>query len=151
MPFIPGRTIKGLVREAAENYLRLCNKDELSEKLTCSFGVEANSTDNGTKGCMHFGNAVLDKKEYNAIVASNAQEYLYDKVTSTAIGDEGTVKDYSLRSIEVTVPCTLYGQIYDVPEELMPVIVECLGLIKRIGQKRNRGLGRCDIMEGGKE
>ncbi len=151
MPFIPGRTIKGLVREAAENYIKICNDTDHAEMLAKAFGTEASSSENGTTGCMHFGNAALDEKEYNAIVANNAQEYLYDKWTTTAIDADGTAKEFSLRSMETTVPCTLYGQISDVPQELAEIIANSFGLIKRIGQKRNRGLGRCDVKKGGKQ
>ncbi len=148
MPFIPGKTIKGLVREAAENYVRLSGDTAYAEMLTIAFGTEAGS-EAGTTGCMHFSNAKLGDKEYHAIVAAKAQEYLYDKLTTTAIGADGTAKDFSLRSMEVTVPCTLHGQITDVPEELAAVIENSFGLIKRIGQKRSRGLGRCDMRKGG--
>lgn len=149
MPFIPGKTVKGLVREAAENYLCLSHDTGHAEILTAAFGSEAGSSATGTTGCMHFGNAVLEQKEYTAIVAAKAQEYLYDKLTTTAIGADGTAKDFSLRSMEVTVPCTLHGQITDVPEELAAVIENSFGLVKRVGQKRNRGLGRCDMKKGG--
>lgn len=151
MPFIPGRTIKGLVREAAENYLRFSGKEELIAMLDAAFGLEASTENIGNMGCMHFENAVLSEKEYLAIVNNNAQDYLYEKLTSTAIGKNGVAKDFSLRSIEVTVPCTLCGTIMNVPEQLRTVLVDSLGLIKRIGQKRNRGLGRCDVKEGGQQ
>lgn len=149
MPFIPGKTIKGLVREATENYLRLRGDADHEELLTAAFGTEADISAGGTTGCMHFSNAKLSDKEYAAIVAAKAQEYLYDKLTTTAIGADGTAKDFSLRSMEVTVPCTLHGQITDVPEQLAAVIENSFGLVKRIGQKRNRGLGRCDMKKGG--
>lgn len=144
MPFIPGKTLKGLVREAAENYMSFCGSSDetLIEK---AFGKEGQ-----TMGCMHFGNAVLDEKEYKAIVANNAQEQLYEKITTTAIGDDGIARDHSLRSMETVVPCTLYATVSGVPEELEALLEQSLGLIKRMGQKRNRGLGRCDIKRGGK-
>lgn len=148
MPFVPGKTIKGLMREAAENYLVYTREEKLMPLIATTFGTQATDNETGKKGCMYFSNAVLDKKEYEAIVGNNAQKYMYDKVTTTAISEEGTAKDFSLRSMEVTVPCILYGHIFNVPSELMETITNSFGLIKRIGQKRNRGLGRCDIKEG---
>lgn len=144
MPFIPGKTLKGLVREAVENYMSFSGSsdDALIEK---AFGKEGQ-----TMGCMYFSNAVLEDKEYNAIVANNAQEHLYEKITTTAIGNNGIAKDHSLRSMEAVVPCTLYATVSDVPEELETLLEQSLGLIKRMGQKRNRGLGRCDIRKGGR-
>ncbi len=141
MPYVPGKTIKGLVREAVENLLQFTETTEAKAKLIVkAFGEEGKTT-----GCAHFGNAKLDEKERNAIVSANAAQFLYNKVTTTAISDEGTAQEHSLRSIETVVPCTLYGEITGVPEELTDDIVRCLGLIKRLGHKRTRGLGRCDI------
>lgn len=139
MPYVPGKTVKGLVREAVENLMQftVANKSGLIDK---AFGKEGVAT-----GSAHFGNAKLDAKERDAIVKANAAQFLYNKVTTTAISDEGTAQDHSLRSIETVVPCKLYGEITGVPEELAGDIVRSFGLIKRIGHKRTRGLGRCDI------
>lgn len=139
MPYVPGKTIKGLVREAVENLMQFTGADK-SGLIKQAFGKGGKTT-----GCAHFGNAKLDEKERNAIVSANAAQFLYNKVTTTAISDEGTAQEHSLRSIETVVPCTLYGEITGVPEELTDDIVRSFGLIKRIGHKRTRGLGRCDI------
>lgn len=145
MPYIPGKTLKGLVREAVDNLVQYEGKaEELQTLLDEAFGVEGKVT-----GCLHFSNAVLAEREYDAIVSSKAQEYLYNKVTTTAIGDDGTAVEHSLRSMETVVPCTLNARVTDVPAELRETIARAMGLIKRLGQKRNRGLGRCDVKEGG--
>lgn len=145
MPYIPGKTLKGLVREAVDNLVQYEGKTgEIQAVLDEAFGVEGKVT-----GCLHFSNATLAEKEYDAIVGNEAQEYLYNKVSTTAIGDDGTVVEHSLRSMETVVPCTLYARMTGVPAELRETIARALGLIKRLGQKRNRGLGRCDIAEGG--
>lgn len=145
MPFIPGKTLKGLIREAAENVAQFeHNVNIIEDALLAAFGTEGSVT-----GCMHFSNAVLAKKEYDAIVYNNAQHFLYNKVTTTSIDDEGIAVDHSLRSMETVVPCTMYAQITGVPEDIRETVVKAMRLIKRLGQKRNRGLGRCDIKEGG--
>ena len=82
-------------------------------------------------------------------MGNHAQRYMYNKITTTAIDDDGMAKDHSLRSMEVVLPCILYASITGVPEELAVILSESLGMIKRMGQKRNRGLGRCEIKEGG--
>lgn len=139
MPYVPGKTVKGLVREAVENLMQftVANKSGLIDK---AFGKEGVAT-----GSAHFGNAKLVGDEYEAIVGANASQFLYNKVTTTAITNEGTAQNHSLRSIETVAPCTLHGEITGVPEELADDIVRSFGLIKRIGHKRTRGLGRCDI------
>lgn len=151
MPYIPGKTLKGLIREATEDYVSFSSQSEaLGTLLAETFGKELGETPEQTAGCAHFGNAVLEGTEYKAIVENHAQQYMYDKITTTAIDDDGIAKDHSLRSMEVVLPCTLYASITGVPEDLADILSESFGMIKRMGQKRNRGLGRCEIKEGGK-
>ena len=123
--------------------------DELGSLVAETFGKELGCVPEQTAGCAHFGNAVMDGAEYEAIVGNCAQRYMYDKIITTAIDDDGIARDHSLRSMEVVLPCTLYASIRDVPEEMADVVAKSLGMIKRMGQKRNRGLGRCEIKEGG--
>ena len=140
MPFVPGKTMKGLIREAVEDYIDFTH-DESNEKLKEeTFGIEGELT-----GVAYFGDATLGPHEYKNIVATQSQQYLYTKITTTAIEEDGTAQDHSLRSMEAVVPCTLEGVIRNVPEDMGAIICKSLGLIKRIGQKRNRGLGRCDV------
>lgn len=146
MPFIPGKTLKGLVREAVEDYAALGNS--LSDnKFNEAFGVAANAddTDDNISGSAFFTNAKLDDKETGAIVGNKAQHYLFHNVSSTAIGEDGIAEDHSLRSIEAVVPCTLYAEIYDLPDEVADIIEKSFGLIHHIGLNRSRGLGRCDF------
>lgn len=70
---------------------------------------------------------------------------MYRSIASTAIDENGIAKEHSLRKIEVVVPCTLYGEIIDVPENMAEEIINAFKYIKRLGQNRNRGLGRCTI------
>lgn len=140
MPYVPGKTVKGLVREAVENLMQFTRADNKSGLIDKAFGKEGETT-----GCAYFDNAKLEKYEYDEIVKANASQFLYNKVTTTAISDEGTAQNHSLRSIQTVVPCTLHGEITGVPDDLKDDIVRSFGLIKRIGHKRTRGLGRCDV------
>ncbi len=151
MPFVPGKTLKGLIREAIENYISMSSdtEEDIVKTVEKTFGRICDNTNESTMGSAHFSNAVLCLREYNAIVGNNLQKYLYSKLTTTAIDDKGIAKDHSLRSEEVVVPCTLYADITGVPENIHEILTKSFGLIKRLGQKRNRGLGRCDIKEGG--
>ena len=75
-------------------------------------------------------------------------------VANTAIDEDGIAKEHSLRRTEVVVPCIMYGEILDVPESLASELEKAMGFVKRIGQNRNRGLGRCTmsvIKEGGEQ
>ena len=146
MPFIPGKTLKGLIREAVEDYARYTGNAKLQrDQIEMVFG----SLENCKIGMAHFTDAFFEEKEYQAIVSNNAQSFLFKKLTTTSIGENGIAREHSLRSLEVTVPCTLYASIIGVPADACEMIEKSFGFIKRLGQKRNRGLGRCDFKKGG--
>lgn len=52
MPFVPGKTIKGLMREAAENYLVYTREEKLMPLIATTFGTQATDNETGKKG-MH--------------------------------------------------------------------------------------------------
>lgn len=147
LPFVPGRTIKGLFRDAVT---------ELGYAEDCIikvFGKEAkqNAKDGeqySQAGCAFFSNAELSKYEAAKIIKGQLTPYLFQTFASTAIDDNGIAKDGSLRRIETVVPCTLYASIsgIDVTDEKM--LMEAMMYIKRMGTGRNRGYGRCKISIG---
>jgi len=147
LPFVPGKTIKGLLKEAVETIL---NSNEL---MKSAFGFNPEELDIkqedydkkiiSSRGSMFFKNAVLSDGEKDFILKENLRAHLYRAISSTAIEDDGIAKDHSLRKVEVTVPCKLYGEILDVPDEIFIDLVNGLKFIKRLGVNRNRGLGRC--------
>lgn len=152
MPYIPGKTLKGLIREAVEEYASLSGKPA-SDEITRAFGLPANANEPNVSvsGQAFFTDGNLDKREYDAIAGHHAQRFLYNKVSSTAIGEDGIAEEHSLRSIETVVPCTLYAEVYDLPDAISAIFHHCIGLIHHIGLNRSRGLGRCDfkLEEGG--
>lgn len=160
LPYVPGKTMKGLVREAVEDIFTFRGKDKST--LVACFG-NAEDRDNDIhnadskmqKGAAYFANAELPDGEAGRIISEQLQPYLYRSISATAIDDNGIAKEHSLRKMQVVVPCTLKGSILDVPDELAGDVKDGLRMIKRLGQNRNRGLGRCDItiinQEGGKQ
>lgn len=142
LPFVPGKTIKGLVREAAELLMDLKQIDKSG--LDKTFGTEGGSVSTN-EGTAFFSNAELPESEAGQIRNHNLQEYLFTNIASTAIDGNGITVKGSLRKAEVTVPCTLEGVICDVPDEMAEIICDALRMIKRLGQNRTRGLGRCDF------
>lgn len=148
-PFIPGRTLKGLLREAAEDILsfRGCSPD-LEESFVNAFGYSdgnPDATEIAIRGTMFFTNAELPAEERRVIIANGLQPYLYRQIASTAIASDGVAADHSLRKMETVVPCTLYGEILDVPEGLGPLLEDSLRFVKRMGHNRTRGMGRCKL------
>lgn len=145
LPFIPGKTIKGLVREAVNELLALEGKEEADDAYLELFGWENQKGDeSGHTASAFFSNATLTEAE--AIKANSLQEFLYESIAQTAIDPiTGTAKEHSLRKTQVVVPCELKGYINNVPAELEVTVLNALKYIKCMGVGRNRGLGRCSI------
>lgn len=137
LPYVPGRTIKGLLRDAATEL----GYDESS--IVKVFG-KAGDRENQT-GCAFFGNAVLPEHEAKEIVKGQLASHLYQTFASTAIDDNGIAKDNSLRRIETVVPCSLEGSVSGVDSSEEKMLKEAMKYIKRLGTGRNRGYGRCNI------
>lgn len=131
-PYVPGKTIKGLIRENIE-YLD-------STKVTKIFGAEGSKIADS-----YFSNATLDNTTRDHLRANPLLvKHLFDKVTSTKIGSNGIAEDKTLREIEVVVPLSLEGTIECDDEE---IIKSAMAMIKQMGLNRNRGLGRCQVSE----
>ncbi len=141
LPFVPGKTIKGLLREAVVDIANLSgNGDEA--KINELFGL-FDSKEKAEKGLCFFTNAIIKEDLGNAIKDAQIQEYLFNSIASTAIDENGIAEAHSLRKMQVCVPCKLEGQILDVPGDCQLLLENGLKYIKRLGQNRNRGLGRC--------
>lgn len=130
LPYVPGKTLKGLARENAE----LLDKQKSIE----IFGDEGNKVAQS-----YFGDATLDEVTQRYLLQEKSlQKHLFDKVTSTKIDQNGIAEDNTLREIEVVIPLELYGEIICDDEAF---IADTLSMIKRMGLNRNRGLGRCKV------
>lgn len=138
LPYIPGRTLKGLIRDAAT----ALSVDE--DTLNNIFGVSGEK-DNHKTACSFFGNATLPSAEYQYIVEQRLVSQLYQTFASTRIDEDGIAKDNTLRKIETVVPCKLESEILNVPEGSEKTIEEAISFIKRMGTGRNRGYGRCKM------
>jgi CRISPR/Cas system CSM-associated protein Csm3 (group 7 of RAMP superfamily) len=137
LPYIPGKTIKGLIRDNAM-------MDSEHDWITQCFG------DTGTtQGECYFSNAELAIQTKEQIIHNQLQDDLYDTLSFTAISEKGVVIDGSLREIEVVIPLVLYGSIGNLPDHLNAKMLKALKNVKRMGLNRHRGLGRCtfEIME----
>lgn len=144
LPFIPGKTIKGLLREAIEelNELKNANKDDLIKEAFGYFNKESKDII-AIQGQCFFKNAELPTELKKEIIAGQLSQFLYEGISSTAIDKNGVADENSLRKMEVCIPCELEGSITGVSEKLKDEFKEGFQLIKRLGQNRNRGLGRC--------
>lgn len=143
LPFVPGRTIKGLLRDACDD---LCAYGGLSkESVKTVFGFFGDNADEGIKGTAFFSDVVLPAGDRQQIVGNGWQSALFESVSATAIDDEGIAKDKSLRKIQTVVPCVLEGEVHNVPDDFVDWLGKAMSLVKRMGLGRNNGLGRCGI------
>ncbi|MCL4481195.1 MAG: RAMP superfamily CRISPR-associated protein [Bacteroidetes bacterium] len=163
LPYIPGRTLKGLLKEAAVEIEGLVESNDDFVKTV--FGVSSNKPNDITeendpeehgvthKGECFFSNAKLSDQLYKASVENELAPFYYRAISSTAInGQSGVAEKHSLRRMQTTIPCVLEAEISNVNEEYKDQIEACFKWIKRLGQNRNRGLGRCQFeMINGKE
>ena len=156
LPFIPGRTLKGLLREAAEELVKLKHCDEKFMKTV--FGEPTSQPEAKTevndseqlgvtqRGECFFSNAKLSDELYKASVENNLASFYYRAMSSTAInGESGVAKKHSLRKMQTTIPCVLEAEIINADEIYKDQIAACFKWVKRLGQNRNRGLGRCQF------
>lgn len=137
LPFVPGKTLKGLFRDACDELVQYHFVD--GDFIRRVFG------DENSKSECFFSDAVLPQDEETYILQENLGTFLYDAVSATSIDEDGIAKDHSLRKTQVALPCTLYGVIEAVPKEYEMNLIKAMGLIKRLGRGRSRGFGRCTI------
>lgn len=148
LPFIPGRTMKGLLRDACQLMKDYKFEGIDNDRINTVFGHfdEKKKDECPEKGEAFFSDMVLPVNDRKKITADkDLIQFLYSSVAATAIDEDGIAKDHSLRKIQVTVPCDLYGMIANVPENDTVMLENAMKYIKRMGLGRNHGLGRCKV------
>jgi CRISPR/Cas system CSM-associated protein Csm3 (group 7 of RAMP superfamily) len=159
LPLVPGKTIKGLLRHAAEDLLELGDPTVSQETIDQIFGrsheqrrgaaqAGRDKSDSAPDNKRDTGSCWFSNAELPAATAAQIQKEqrpdLYEILASTKINEAtGTAVDHSLRQMEVTIPLTLTGHIAGLKPEHEVVMKRCLKYVKRLGQNRSRGLGRC--------
>jgi CRISPR/Cas system CSM-associated protein Csm3 (group 7 of RAMP superfamily) len=157
MPFLPGKTIKGLLKDALIDIMdvqpTLVNKSAIlklfggvsgKDELVPS-GDSRSSTNETVEGKLFFSNAILELDLQSADLKP-LKDYLFRTQASTAINENGTAAKGSLRVIETTIPLELKGYISQreaFSDETIKLLDMAMQWTRHIGQNRNRGLGRC--------
>jgi CRISPR/Cas system CSM-associated protein Csm3 (group 7 of RAMP superfamily) len=160
LPYLPGKSIKGLLRYAFDRSIanhwvpkQLSNDIDMLDLL---FGQE-NTQGNNKQGLLQISSACLTENEVHFLEQNKqAKSMLYKVTYATAIeSNTGVAKDGSLRSTEVTIPMTLIANLslnskHPSYQKIEPQLNEnflnwlelALSLITEIGAKRHRGLGK---------
>ena len=151
LPFIPGRTLKGMLRKAADQINKLNDQLVTKQFIEKVFGVgddhrNGDSSQSNSGSCF-FSNAEISQSLSDQIIKKKQQFLLFDTIASTAIDQNGIAKDNTLRQVEVTIPLSLYAKIVSFPEDPdnLRQIKACMQWVKKMGYHRSRGLGRCEF------
>ena len=113
LPYLPGRTLKGILRDAVYRWEQLggyenvtTHKTSITETLFGVWGDDGNET---TQGLIRVGSATMEASFKDAIAQhknrNSLVSYLYAEHFSTKINKEtGTATDKSLRGSEMAIP-----------------------------------------------
>ena len=152
LPYLPGRHLRGLIRDAVEFRAELGEAQVDVEKAARLFGGRGSPEGDNAPGLIEVRDATLPKAIAQAARNDQAlRDALFSVVHATAIQPEtGTAADHTLRSFRVAVPMRLRGQIAwrsDAPAD-HPLAGEWDGIVERAlpqvlgdGAHRHRGLG----------
>jgi len=156
LPYIPGRTVKGLFREAvllAEE----CGQVPC-ESTVSLFGSRDDklSRYESTPGSLSFTSATLgDAMEQWAgetdasgkPIHENVVHQLFMPLAATRIDFNGLAHDKSLRKIEVALPVCLTAQVEysQNSPDIAKTLQTAARLIRQTGSWRHRGLGRVQV------
>lgn len=151
LPYLPGRHLRGLIRDAVRFRAKLGEaKDEANAVRL--FGDRGSPEGDNAPGLIEVRDARLPSPVAQATGKDPAlRDALFAVVHATAIQPEtGTAADRSLRSFRVAVPMRLRGQIAWRPDapaddplahEWDGIVERALPLVLGVGAHRHRGLG----------
>ncbi|HOV21798.1 MAG TPA: RAMP superfamily CRISPR-associated protein [bacterium] len=158
IPFIPAKRIKGLLKESATEIIEILGISN-SNYLESIFGTGSN------EGKTKFSNLFIkdyknitelikearkDKNSRFVLSKENIIKYFTETRQQTAINEKGVAKPHSLRTYRVLKPFIEFeGTISDkdITDDEKSLLFLAVINLKRIGVRRNRGLGKikCEI------
>jgi CRISPR/Cas system CSM-associated protein Csm3 (group 7 of RAMP superfamily) len=148
LPYIPGKTIKGLIREAAQ--IAEDNQKLAAGTVSAWFGKNTDEKPKSPEipGKLVFDNAHIEIHDRDVLVNNkDLTAGLFVSIASTKIDSEtGVAEDQTLRRKEVVIPLTLQTHIHGPDDtEWVNVLQKALPLVRTLGVNRHRGLGRCSM------
>lgn len=177
-PYLPGRSLRGLLRDGVRQLEELGCLPANSELFL--FGDPGFETETvagnpvprrGTRpGRLVVTDARVNRDLVSHMAALPGHEragllsMLFRTLTMTAVNEHGVVKHGSLRAIEVAVPLGLTARIELIDRPVLPhapfeneaemeaawadTVGQAAGLVKAVGAYRSRGFGRCCMVLG---
>jgi hypothetical protein len=171
LPYLPGKAVKGLLREAVE-HAELLGVFPDGSRSTRWFGTglaaaveDADAFERNVSerryttdpGALRFTSATIGAtadlaQRWERWSASSGEPFaaLRRSFASTKISERGVVEEKTLRSIEVIVPVTLRAEVWSDDPDVswvaeLPLVFP---FVDGIGGHRTRGLGRVTVESG---
>lgn len=167
LPYLPGRTLYGLLREAVALAEEIGQLPPKRTKELFGERSEAPNEKPGQGGLGRFasrGDRTLEvtsaflapgwpqSDEAQAWEAwaekhADALAHLTPRLAATAVDERGIARRSSLRSVEVAVPLCLFAEVSAPPEvgDWRADLERALPLLRAAGSRRSRGFGRCQV------
>lgn len=145
LPYIPGRSVKGLFREAVQLAEECGHVAAGTTELLFGSRDDKLSRYETVAGKLRFSSATLgDAMEAWARENAEAVQQLYSPLASTKIEQDGLASDKTLRKIEVVLPVTLIAEVESAGDAagVAETLRTASSLIRQAGSHRHRGLGR---------
>jgi len=143
-PFVPGRSLRGVLREAV-CLVDDCTGGDWAGRL---FGerIVPGGVHHYREGTVRVGNALLVRDLAEACANPEDRRDLYATLRRTALTSERVARRHTLRELEVCVPGLVMTADVQAPDEqALRVIAFACGLVRSLGHGRSRGLGRCRL------
>ena len=149
LPFVPGRTLRGLLREAVTQVDHAIGG--ASTHAARLFGTRKSSETDPTDsrdGSVRISDALLPKAIADLCKAPDDRRDLLATIRRTALSKAGrSAKRGSLREMEVVVAgLQLVASIECGSAEDIELLAFAGGLVRNFGHSRSRGLGRCHLV-----
>lgn len=128
LPYLPGRELKGLIKNALEFYFEN-NKSDNSQEI--NFDELENYIQ-------------IDSAYPEEYIPEEFIKYILKKRNSQSMNNKGVSITGSLRSVEYVIPMNLSVELMLDDSKINKEVFEsAIKLIKCLGSNRNRGNGRC--------
>lgn len=149
LPHLPGRAVKGLLREG----LQIAEDAQVvpggRTNEWCGKPAPRGRPDGSEPGLLSFSDARLPAAEQEWLASPAGQKVrdsLYDRFASTALDAHGMAKDKTLRAIELCVPITVEAAVHGPADKpWLDDLQKAATFIRGLGAHRHRGLGRCRV------
>ncbi|MEE1340133.1 MAG: RAMP superfamily CRISPR-associated protein [Succinivibrionaceae bacterium] len=166
-PYIPGRALKGALREGARIISQCSGRDDLTYISKVIFGSDISKNEKSKEGLINFSSAYLNYEIKCALEGDDKnsiykEEYIRDLLcyrTQIKLDENGITENGSLRTIECGIPYLTFEAELEIKENIIKSsqgitfseswinqYLECvIAACKSIGADRARGLGKCEI------